>query len=109
MTRSTGLFHTGRAAPSGGNGMTAGENFARTCTQVVTCLRNPDTGEKRLATDGCVAADLRKRGWVSATGCAPPSSSPSRSPEEQTATGGQVLGPALLAGAGAALTAFLTT
>jgi len=107
MTRSTALFHTGMTAGD----MTTRKDFTRTCTQIVTCLRNPETGEKRLAKDGCVAADLRKKGWISATGCAPPSSSPSRSPEEQTkaTTAGQVLGPALLAGVGAALTAFLTT
>lgn len=37
---------------------------SRACTQQVKEMINPETGETRLARNGCEIADLKKAGWV---------------------------------------------
>lgn len=37
---------------------------SRACTQQVQEMVNPETGETRMARNGCEIADLRKAGWV---------------------------------------------
>jgi hypothetical protein len=86
---------------------------ARACTQVVIEMVHPETGERRTATDGCEAGNLREQGFVPVSPGHPGGTSPGGT-DPGTGTGGGAdeggagprqagLPPALAIGAGAVL------
>lgn len=54
------------------SGYLGNQDSAVICTQVVAKMRNPETGETVMATDGCEVNTLLDKGWERAPGSGSP-------------------------------------